>query len=115
MKKEDVIYSRKEFLNLPGQESMANIVAHIIKDDEWYPKDSLKRMVDITLSFANCDRKIDMYLNIDTEYNRENALHKVDTLIDVLTDFRKSLKKEIINQEEIEEKIAKQKAKKDKK
>jgi len=101
MKKEDIIFSRKEFLNLAGQESMANIVCHITKqhtqgDGSYYP--------DITLSVADCDRKVSMYLDLEDEYDIENSMHKVDTLIDVLTEFRRELKKEATRQKRFKKK-----------
>jgi len=103
MKKEDVIYSRREFLNLEGQESMANIVANIVKT-EWGKNDELRRDVELTLDIADCDRKIRLALYLDSDYNRENALNKVDTLIDVLTDFRDAIEREAKYQSRLEKK-----------
>lgn len=110
MKKEDVIYSRKEFLNLEGQESMANIVAHIVKSDWGRKDDELNREIDVTLNIADCDRKISLALYLDDEYNRENSLNKVDTLIEVLTEFRDALEREAKYQARLEKKRAKKKA-----
>ena len=106
MKKEDVIFERREFLNLAGHNGQANIVANIVKD-RWSNDDSLNRNVDIKLDFADCSRVITMDFNIDNEYDRENAIHKVDVLIDVLKDFRKVLIKECKTQERLEVKRAK--------
>ncbi len=106
MKKEDVIFERKEFLNLPGHNGMANIVASIVAwggkpktDDDG---NILRRGVSYKLDFADCSRVISMDIDDDTEYNRENALYKVDTLIDVLTDFRGALEKEMKYQRRLE-------------
>jgi hypothetical protein len=106
MKKEDVIFERKEFLNLPGHNGMANIVASIVAwggkpktDDDG---NILRRGVSYKLDFADCSRVISMDIDDDTEYNRENALYKVDTLIDVLTDFRDALEKEMKYQRRLE-------------
>jgi hypothetical protein len=86
---------------------MANIVTNIVLT-RWN-EDSLYRNVDVKLDFADCTRcvSMDMYIGTD-EYDNENALHKVDTLIEVLTDFRKALKKEI----KIQEKLSKKRKKK---
>jgi hypothetical protein len=93
MKKEDVIFERKEFLNLAGHNGMANIVANIIKSSYGRDNDNY-RTIDCKLDFADCSRVVNMEINLDDEYSRENALHKVDVLIDVLTEFREALVKE---------------------
>jgi vacuolar-type H+-ATPase catalytic subunit A/Vma1 len=93
MKKEDVIYSRKEFLNLAGLESTAGIVAHIT-NETWSGEDKLKRDVDIVLDISDCSRKISLALSVYDEYDRDNAINKLDTLIDVLTEFREAVSKE---------------------
>lgn len=105
MKKKDVIYSRKEFLNLAGQESMANIVAHIVKSG-WRSGEDFYRHVDLTLDIADCDRKISFALDLDGDYERENSLHKIDTLIDVLIEFRDAVEREAKYQARLERKRA---------
>jgi hypothetical protein len=107
MKKEDVIFDRKEFLNLAGHNGQANIVANIVKDRWGDVSDKLNRSVDIKLDFADCSRVISMDFDIDDEYARENSIHKVDVLLDVLKDFRKVLIKECKTQERLEVKRAK--------
>lgn len=110
MKKEDVIFERREFLNLPGHNGQANIVANIIRH-RW-DEDKLYRNVDVKLDIADCSRVITMDIYVgDGKEENENALHKVDTLIDVLSDFKKALKKEI----KIQERLAVKKAKRDEK
>jgi hypothetical protein len=107
MKKEDVIFERKEFLNLPGHNGMANVVASIVRtswqesktNDEGKP---LHHNVEYKLDFADCDRRISMEVDDYDQYSRDNALHKVDTLIDVLTDFRETLVKELKYQKRLE-------------
>ena len=107
MKKKDVIFERKEFLNLPGLNGMANIVAQI-KKSSWGNSDKNSRNLEVNLSFADCDRKVSMAMSIDEDsYENKNTLYKVDTLIDVLTEFRDVL--------EIEAKIQKKLKKKRKK
>ena len=109
MKKVDVIFERKEFLNLAGHNGMANIVANIVKtsygrDDEDY------RGIDCKLDFADCSRVVNMEISLDDEYSRENALYKVDVLIDVLTEFREALVKEGKYQARLEKRREKKKA-----
>lgn len=112
MKKEDVIFERKEFLNLPGHNGMANIVANIV--NQTYRDDELEKHLDVKLDFADCDRRVSMYIDIGSnEYENENAIYKVDMLIDVLTDFRKAIKKEIKIQDKLRKKREKLKEKND--
>ncbi len=93
MKKEDVIFERREFLNLAGHNGMANIVANIVKSD--YGNDNEDyRNVECKLDFADCSRVVNMEINLSDEYSRENALYKVDVLLDVLKDFREVIVKE---------------------
>lgn len=120
MKKEDVIFERKEFLNLPGQNGMANIVASIVAwSGEPKTDDNgkiLRRSVGYTLDFADCNRVISIAIDDSSEYNRENSLYKVDTLIEVLTDFRGALKKELKYQKRLEKRRKRhEEEKKDKK
>jgi len=100
MKKEDIKFSRKEFLNLPGHESTAAIVTHI--------KTPYKHgYTEVVLDISDCSRVISMSMDLEDELSRENAIFKVDTLIDVLNDFKVALVKEC--------KVAAKKEEKDKK
>lgn len=110
MKKEDVIFDRKEFLNLAGHNGQANVVANIVNWTNKY-NDKLERNVDIKLDFADCSRVVNMDFDIDDEYARENSIHKVDVLLDVLKDFRKVLIKECKTQERLEARRAKKEEK----
>ena len=109
MKKTDVIFERKEFLNLAGHNGMANIVTQIIKSP-WGDDDELNRSIDVKLDFADCSRVISMDIETHDDYSRENSIHKVDVLIDVLSEFREALVKELKYQARLEKKIARKKA-----
>ena len=111
MKKEDVIFERKEFLNLPGHNSMANIITQIVKHN-YNDDDELYRNISIILDFADCTRVVSMDLEYDSDYARENTLHKIDTIVDVLGDFREALVRELKYQKRLEKKRAKRKAEK---
>jgi hypothetical protein len=113
MKKEDVIFDRKEFLNLAGHNGQANIVAIITKDRWGNDDNKLNRSVDIKLDFADCTRVVNLDFDVDGDYARENSINKVDVLLDVLNDFRKALIKECKIQARLEAKRAKR-AKKEK-
>ena len=99
--KDKVIFSKREFLNLPGHHSMANIVASITKDrDDDIEKGN--RWVDIHLGVADCSRTISLAFDYYTKEDRDNALHKVDTMINTLTEFREALEKELKYQNRLE-------------
>lgn len=111
-KKDKVIFSRKEFLNIDGMNNMANIVAYI-KVYHWREEteDILEnRDLDIVLCLADCERKVSFSIQLDSEEERENALFKVDNMLSVLTDFREAIVKESAIQEERDKLLAKQKA-----
>jgi hypothetical protein len=109
MKKKNVVFARKEFLNLPGLNSTGNIVTHITVEEE---NDRGYRYDDIKLDIADCVRVVNIDFDVGSEYERENSLHKVDTLISVLQDFRVALVKECEIQAKLELKREIKKAKK---
>ena len=98
--KNKVIFSKREFLNLPGHHSMANIVADIKK----YSGDEEKgeRWIEIHVGIADCNRTISLAFDYDDKEGRDNSLHKVDTLINTLTEFREALEKELKYQARLE-------------
>lgn len=92
------IFNRREFINLPSHNNMANIITDIsinryIGDDcEEGEFDKLEnRHIEATLNIADCDRKITLDIETDNEQERENSLHKVTVLIDTLTEFKSAL------------------------
>lgn len=44
-----------------------------------------------TLQIANCDRSIAFEIDWQTDRERANSLHKLDTMISVLSEFREAL------------------------
>lgn len=105
--KNNVVFCRREFLNMPGHETHANIVTDItLSNPSWDIKDSDYRRVYINLGISDCKDIVSLNLDIDTDYDtdRENAIYKVSTLIDVLTDFREALIKECAIQKELSDK-----------
>ena len=79
MKKEDVIFERKEFLNLPGHNGMANVVAQITIDGGYKRNNDDYRHTYCKLDFADCDRRVSMDIDLDDAYSRENAIHKLNS------------------------------------
>lgn len=100
--KNNVIFCKREFLNLPGHHSMANIVASITKYRDEDIEKNERRWVDIHLGIADCSRTITLSIDHDSYEDRENALFKVDTLINTLTEFREALEKEMKYQNRLE-------------
>ncbi len=108
MKKKDVFYDDKRFLNLPGHSSMANIGASITKEEYGhYP--------DVSFWIADCDRKVSLDMSLYTEYERDNTLNKLDVMIDFLEKFREAVFVAAQASEEIEKIEAEENEKKDKK
>lgn len=103
MKRTDVIYSKKEFLNLPGHETVACILTHMVKID-WGKEEDLQREIDYEFVITDCSDNIKLRIVDGTEYDRENSMYKIDTLIDVLTKFRSALVDEFKIQAEMEKK-----------
>ena len=97
--KEDLIYSRKEFLNLPGYHSMANIVCNIYKD-RWKEDNKEKVATNALFQLADCSRAINLSLTFDDIDDRENNLNKIDVLISVLQEMRTVLEREELYIEE---------------
>jgi hypothetical protein len=96
----------RALLNLPGQQSTAAIVAEIEDTSGWgkgevrgkdHTSDTWVGSLepDYTLQIANCDRSIQFELEFDTPDQRENCLYKIDTLLEVLSEFRGALVDEL--------------------
>lgn len=93
-------YGGRALLNSEGHHSTAAIVAEV-EDTSVWPDGENGRGNEIQpwntepycmLQIANCDRSILFDLSWSTEEERENALDKVDTLVETLTAFRRGLK-----------------------
>ena len=113
-KKDKLIFCKREFLNMPGHHSMANIVTSITKyRDEDIEKGH--RYVEIHVGIADCSRTITVAWDYDDEADRKNSLHKIDTLINTLTEFREALEKELKYQARLERRRNRIKDEEDKK
>ena len=93
-----LVRGNRALLNLPGFESTAAIVVEIQDTRSW--KDGLDAdgekvsewsIPEYTFQFANCDRSIAFDLEWRTGAERENSLHKIDTMIESLKAFRKGV------------------------
>lgn len=93
------VYGNRALLNLPGHHTTAAIVAEVENTANW-PKGKSRRgnklssytaTPKITCTISDCTEQVNLEFDLDTEDKLENALHKVDTLIATLTEFREGL------------------------
>lgn len=81
-------YYNREFLNRPAFEGGGHILAQVPTRQENYRSGA-------TVTIADCSDSITLDFYIGTEGSVENTLHKLDTLIGTLQDFREAVKKTI--------------------
>lgn len=92
------VRGKRALLNLPGHQSTAAIIAEVEDTRDWKSgKDgdgdrfTAWDSPDYCLQISDCDRSIKLDLAWQTEDERENALYKIDTMIDALVAFRKGV------------------------
>jgi hypothetical protein len=86
------------FLNLPGFHGSAYVVVYVEDTGArgLAPCDCDREGCELVENFeprmileiADCDDRINLYFDVDSEAGRENSLHKLDTLIAALRVFR---------------------------
>jgi hypothetical protein len=94
----------RRFLNLPGFHGGAYVVAYVEDTSarEITKRDSFgyegSRYVNpqprIILEIADCSNRVNLEFELDSELDVENSLHKVDTLVAALVEFRAGLVEE---------------------
>ena len=87
--------NERAFLNLP-----TNLRAYIIafvEDSSIYPAccDEYREGGQISLRIADCYNEIDLYFDLSTARERENARHKAKTLAEILGRFRDAIETEV--------------------
>lgn len=93
------VHGGRAMLNLSGFHETGAVVAEVEDTSGWKPGcdrdgDAIKPNTryfaepNATLAISNCDRSISFELDWDSKGGRKNSLHKIDTLIAVLQDFR---------------------------
>jgi len=90
MPRKPKVRGARAMLNKPGFQSTAAIVAEVDNSDA-IDDDTRYYGPNATLAISDCDRKVSFDFDYDTPEGRANNLHKVDTLIKVLTEFREAL------------------------
>lgn len=99
MAKQQKWHGGRALLNRPGFQSTAAIVAEIEDTSAWKPgKDSEGDTLthwnpapSINLQISDCSRVISFDFDMETRSGRLNGLHKIDTMIRLLAEFRSGL------------------------
>ncbi len=89
----------RALLNLPGHHSTAAIIAEIEDTKDWQEgKDRNGRPVqgytaqpEWTFTISDCSGSVNLELDFGTDNNLENNLHKIDTIINTLKEFRRGV------------------------
>ena len=101
----------RALLNKPGFESTGAIVAEVENTRRWKPgknrrgKDAngYNAEPSVMLQFADCNRSISFAFTLGSAEAHENNLHKVDTMLKLLQQFRAGL---AIEQERLMDRLA---------
>ena len=95
--------SERVFLNLPGFHGGAYVVAYVEDTSEcgprppqydWEPEGLQNFEPRLILEIADCRRRVNLEFEIESEADRANSLHKIDTLIATLRVFRTGVEQE---------------------
>lgn len=94
-------FNAREFLNYPGFHGGAYVLAYVEDTSErdpvaadWDPRLLLEPDPRVILEISDCSNRIELEFEVTSEAQRANSLHKIDTLIEVLTRFRSALAEE---------------------
>ena len=79
-------FSKRAFLNPAATHLTSYIQAYVQKDDKWG---------DNTVLIADCKRVVQLEFLLGTKRYRRISLAKIDLLIEILTQFRAALAKEV--------------------
>jgi hypothetical protein len=82
--------NERTLLNLPGFHMGAYVYVYV-EDTSERESGSNNFEPRTTLEIADCDRRIELQFEIDSDEGRENSLHKLDTLVAALRLFREAL------------------------
>lgn len=87
----------RSMLNNPGYHSTAAMVAEIEDSSTWkIPENNADDYMywsrpTSTLTVSDCTRSITMDFDWDSQRDRDNSLHKIDVMINLLTRFREGM------------------------
>jgi hypothetical protein len=105
------------FLNLPGFHGGAYVLAYLEDTSELHPRPEKWCDSDCPdcphnfepecmLEISDCSRRIELEFGFETEAERQNSLHKLDTLITALRVFRAGIEAEQAEYERRERELA---------
>lgn len=102
--KKKFLFSNRKFLNLSGSYDTGSLQAEIYQEEGYsnYPGD-----MNYTLKFTDCNKMTSFNFCGETDSDKENSRFKINTMIEVLTDFKSGLEKAFV-QEDINFKIEKE-------
>jgi len=111
--------SERWFLNHPGFHGGAYVLAYLEDTSELHPRPETWCEEDcrecphnfepnVLLEISDCHDRIRLELDFETEAERQNSLHKLDTLIAALRVFRAGVEAEIAEYERRERELAEQ-------
>lgn len=86
MTRKNISFSKRAFLNPASTRLTSYIQAYVQTGDKW---------ADNTVLIADCKRVVQLEFFLGTKRHRRLSLAKIDLLIEVLTQFRAALAKEI--------------------
>lgn len=93
------VHGARGLLNLPGHHSTAAIVAEIEDTSTWIagkgrggePLSRYTATPEATLVISDCENKVNIELDLDSDNNLRNSLYKLDTIINSLRKARRGL------------------------
>ena len=101
MKKYKHRVNAREFLNYPGHHDGAYVSAYVedtsertLERSQYGGKEFYNPTPRIILEIADCSDRINLSFELESANRRQNAFHKIDTLIECLQEFRAGLAEE---------------------
>ena len=83
--------NERTLLNLPGFHSGAFVYVYVEDTSDRAAETGNNLDPFLALEIADCNRRIALEFDIATDEERENSLHKLDTLVAALGAFREAL------------------------
>jgi len=88
----------RTFLNLPGFHDGAYVMAYVedtsergLENERYGKKEKYNPRPRMILEIADCSDRIELEFDVHSDLQQLNSLHKIDTLIAALQDFRGGL------------------------
>lgn len=92
MKDKNIFYERC-FLNKKGYHSSAFIFAEIQRNESSKKKSGCWRNAELRIS--DCDRVVNLSMDLNTLNAANNSIHKLDVLINTLKSFKRAFQNEV--------------------